>query len=182
MSQFLNHQYFRKTKQLISKIYFIGLKNSKVKSKLYLYFNFTVKKSEIECLIRIFHNVVGRGDVKLANVGLDRNTFRVILHSIFGMTDDVLMNRGKESWRLKWAKLRWQVCVGVCTHTHIYIYTHIFSFHQRLKFFNAKTINIILVVLLIQNSKFDHEDGFYYKLTQVVVSQLQYFEKEPVMN
>ncbi|XP_012031714.3 calaxin-like isoform X2 [Ovis aries] len=51
------------------------------------------KKSEIECLIRIFHNVVGRGDMKLANAGLDRNTFRVILHSIFGMTDDVLMNR-----------------------------------------------------------------------------------------
>ena len=150
MSQFLNHQYFRETKQLISKIYFIGLK---VKSKLYLYFHFTVKKSEIECLIRIFHNVVGRGDMKLGNVGLDCNTFRVILHSIFGMTDDVLMNRGKESWRLKWAKLRWQVCVGVCTHIHIY--THIFSFHQTLKFFNAKTINIILVVLLIQNSKFD---------------------------
>ncbi|KAG5210129.1 hypothetical protein JEQ12_015323 [Ovis aries] len=52
-----------------------------------------IKKSEIECLIRIFHNVVGRGDMKLANAGLDRNTFRVILHSIFGMTDDVLMNR-----------------------------------------------------------------------------------------
>ncbi|OWK06255.1 hypothetical protein Celaphus_00011862, partial [Cervus elaphus hippelaphus] len=51
------------------------------------------KKSEIECLIRIFHNLVGRGDIKLANAGLDRNTFRVILHSVFGMTDDVLMNR-----------------------------------------------------------------------------------------
>nr|XP_025146633.1 EF-hand calcium-binding domain-containing protein 1 isoform X3 [Bubalus bubalis] len=51
------------------------------------------KKSEIECLIRIFHNMVGRGDMKLGNVGLDCNTFRVILHSIFGMTDDVLMNR-----------------------------------------------------------------------------------------
>ncbi|XP_017902920.1 PREDICTED: EF-hand calcium-binding domain-containing protein 1-like [Capra hircus] len=50
-------------------------------------------KYEIQCLIRIFHNVVGRGDMKLANAGLDRNTFRVILHSIFGMTDDVLMNR-----------------------------------------------------------------------------------------
>ena len=118
-----------------------------------MYFHFTVKKSEIQCLIRIFHNVVGRGDMKLANAGLDRNTFRVILHSIFGMTDDVLMNRGKESWRLKWAKLTWQGCVCVCvcvyTHTHIYIYTHIFSFHQSLKFFNVKIINIILVVLLI---------------------------------
>ena len=122
-------------------------------SCIYLYFHFTVKKSEIQCLIRIFHNVVGRGDMKLANAGLDRNTFRVILHSIFGMTDDVLMNRGKESWRLKWAKLTWQGCVCVCvcvhTHTHIYIYTHIFSFHQSLKFFNVKIINIILVVLLI---------------------------------
>uniref|UniRef100_A0A8C6EAQ9 EF-hand domain-containing protein n=1 Tax=Moschus moschiferus TaxID=68415 RepID=A0A8C6EAQ9_MOSMO len=75
------------------KIYLTGLENSKVKSKLYLYFHFTVKKSEIECLIRIFHNVVGRGDMKLVNVGPDRNTFRVILHSVCGMTDDVLMNR-----------------------------------------------------------------------------------------
>ena len=140
MSQFLNHQCITETKQLISKIHLIGLENSEVKSKLYLFVFSFYSQSEIECLIRIFHNLVGRGDIKLANVGLDRNTFRVILHSVFGMTDDVLMNRGKESWRLKWAKLRWQmhVCVCVCVYTHTYIHTHIFSFHQRLKFLKQK--------------------------------------------
>ncbi|XP_046525038.1 EF-hand calcium-binding domain-containing protein 1-like isoform X2 [Equus quagga] len=51
------------------------------------------KKSEVECLIRLFHKLVGRADVRLDNVGLDRNAFRGILYSIFGMTDDVLMNR-----------------------------------------------------------------------------------------
>ncbi|XP_061054225.1 calaxin-like [Eubalaena glacialis] len=52
-----------------------------------------LKKSEVECLIRIFHSLVERADVRLDNTGLDRNTFRAILHSIFGMTDDMLMNR-----------------------------------------------------------------------------------------
>ncbi|XP_057586964.1 calaxin-like isoform X2 [Hippopotamus amphibius kiboko] len=51
------------------------------------------KKGEVECLIRIFHSLVERADVRLDNIGLDRNTFRVILHRIFGMTDDMLMNR-----------------------------------------------------------------------------------------
>uniref|UniRef100_A0A8C9DK31 EF-hand domain-containing protein n=1 Tax=Prolemur simus TaxID=1328070 RepID=A0A8C9DK31_PROSS len=48
---------------------------------------------EIECLIRLFHHLVGRTDGSCDNVGLDRNTFRAILHSMFGMTDDMLMNR-----------------------------------------------------------------------------------------
>ncbi|KAB0392575.1 hypothetical protein E2I00_007330, partial [Balaenoptera physalus] len=51
------------------------------------------KKSEVECLIRIFHSLVERADIRLDNTGLDHNTFRAILHSIFGMTDDMLMNR-----------------------------------------------------------------------------------------
>nr|XP_031535512.1 EF-hand calcium-binding domain-containing protein 1-like [Vicugna pacos] len=51
------------------------------------------KKSEIECLIRIFHSLVKRADVRLDNTGLDRNAFQAILHSVFGMTDDMLMNR-----------------------------------------------------------------------------------------
>ncbi|XP_045421345.1 EF-hand calcium-binding domain-containing protein 1-like [Lemur catta] len=51
------------------------------------------KKSEIECLIRLFHHLVGRTDGSCDNIGLDRNTFRAILHSMFGMTDDMLMNR-----------------------------------------------------------------------------------------
>ncbi|XP_028345808.2 calaxin-like [Physeter macrocephalus] len=52
----------------------------------------SLKKSEVECL-RIFHSLVERADVRLDNTRLDRNTFRAILHSIFGMTDDMLMNR-----------------------------------------------------------------------------------------
>lgn len=38
-----------------------------------------------------------RADGRLDNTGLDRNTFREVLHSLFGMTDDTLMNRGKRS-------------------------------------------------------------------------------------
>ncbi|XP_045350723.1 EF-hand calcium-binding domain-containing protein 1-like isoform X1 [Leopardus geoffroyi] len=51
------------------------------------------KKSEVECLIRLFHSFVERANVRLNNLGLDRNAFRAILHSVFGMTDDMLMNR-----------------------------------------------------------------------------------------
>uniref|UniRef100_A0A8D1A760 EF-hand domain-containing protein n=2 Tax=Sus scrofa TaxID=9823 RepID=A0A8D1A760_PIG len=60
---------------------------------IYLYFHFTVKKSEVESLIRIFYSLVERADVRLDNIGLDCNAFQMILHNIFGMTDDVLMNR-----------------------------------------------------------------------------------------
>ncbi|XP_042773666.1 EF-hand calcium-binding domain-containing protein 1-like isoform X2 [Panthera leo] len=51
------------------------------------------KKSEVECLVRLFHSLVERANVRLNNLGLDRNAFGAILHSIFGMTDDMLMNR-----------------------------------------------------------------------------------------
>ncbi|XP_047418646.1 EF-hand calcium-binding domain-containing protein 1-like [Sciurus carolinensis] len=51
------------------------------------------KRSEVECLIRLFHSLVGRTGWKSGNTGLDRNKFRGILHNIFGMTDDILMNR-----------------------------------------------------------------------------------------
>ncbi|XP_027430265.1 EF-hand calcium-binding domain-containing protein 1-like isoform X1 [Zalophus californianus] len=51
------------------------------------------KKSEVECLLRLFHSLVERANVRLNNFELDRNAFRAILHSIFGMTDDILMNR-----------------------------------------------------------------------------------------
>lgn len=77
-------------------------------SCIYLYFYFAVKKSEVECLLRVFHSLVEKANVRLNNFGLDRNAFRAILHSIFGMTDDMLMNRGKSLRKLKWAKLRWQ--------------------------------------------------------------------------
>ncbi|XP_004389722.1 EF-hand calcium-binding domain-containing protein 1-like [Trichechus manatus latirostris] len=51
------------------------------------------KKSEIEGLIRLFHSLVKRTDERLNQMGLDRSAFREILHSIFGMTDDMLMDR-----------------------------------------------------------------------------------------
>ncbi|TKC46193.1 hypothetical protein EI555_006892 [Monodon monoceros] len=60
---------------------------------LFVFSFYSKKKSEVECLIRIFHCLVERAVVRLDNTGLDHNTFRAILHSIFGMTDDMLMNR-----------------------------------------------------------------------------------------
>lgn len=83
-------------------------------SRIYLYFYFAVKKSEVECLLRVFHSLVEKANVRLNNFGLDRNAFRAILHSIFGMTDDMLMNRGKSLKKLKWAKLRWQYIWYMC--------------------------------------------------------------------
>ncbi|XP_006891558.1 PREDICTED: EF-hand calcium-binding domain-containing protein 1-like [Elephantulus edwardii] len=50
------------------------------------------QKSEVECLIRLFHSLVKK-DGKVDKIGLDRNTFQGILHNIFGMTDDILMDR-----------------------------------------------------------------------------------------
>ncbi|XP_005388076.1 PREDICTED: EF-hand calcium-binding domain-containing protein 1-like isoform X2 [Chinchilla lanigera] len=47
------------------------------------------KKSEVECLIKLFHSFLE----KTGNTGLDQSTFREILHDVFGMTDDMLMNR-----------------------------------------------------------------------------------------
>ncbi|XP_059568300.1 calaxin-like [Myotis daubentonii] len=51
------------------------------------------KKSEVESLIILFHSLVEKPDVRLDNARLDRSTFRMILHGLFGMTDDKLMNR-----------------------------------------------------------------------------------------
>ncbi|XP_066096058.1 calaxin-like [Saccopteryx bilineata] len=51
------------------------------------------KKYEVECLIILFYDLVERADVRLDNVGLDRVAFRTILHGLFGMTDDKLLNR-----------------------------------------------------------------------------------------
>ncbi|XP_012881534.1 PREDICTED: EF-hand calcium-binding domain-containing protein 1-like isoform X2 [Dipodomys ordii] len=50
------------------------------------------KKSEVHCLINLFQSLVERSGGRF-DKGLDRNTFRGILYSIFGMTDDTLMNR-----------------------------------------------------------------------------------------
>lgn len=49
----------------------------------------------MKCLITLFHNLVGDGTERQGvAVGLDRNAFRNILHMTFGMTDDMIMDRG----------------------------------------------------------------------------------------
>ncbi|XP_045915701.1 EF-hand calcium-binding domain-containing protein 1 [Micropterus dolomieu] len=50
-------------------------------------------KTEVECLIREFNVLLGEPTIpgRAAN-GLDRGKFRSILHNIFGMTDDMIMD------------------------------------------------------------------------------------------
>ncbi|XP_074430776.1 calaxin isoform X1 [Larus michahellis] len=50
-------------------------------------------KNEVECLIKLFNTLVADSNNRFATVGFDRNVFRDTLHSAFGMTDDVLMDR-----------------------------------------------------------------------------------------
>ncbi|XP_040909307.1 EF-hand calcium-binding domain-containing protein 1 [Toxotes jaculatrix] len=50
-------------------------------------------KTEVECLIREFNVLLGESATAgRAAVGLDRGKFRSILHNIFGMTDDMIMD------------------------------------------------------------------------------------------
>ncbi|XP_068956016.1 calaxin isoform X1 [Petaurus breviceps papuanus] len=48
---------------------------------------------EIECLIKIFYTFLGETTEKQGSIGIDRNAFRNILHTTFGMTDDMIMDR-----------------------------------------------------------------------------------------
>ncbi|XP_037746627.1 EF-hand calcium-binding domain-containing protein 1 isoform X2 [Chelonia mydas] len=50
-------------------------------------------KIEVECLIKLFHTLVVEPSDRHGIIGLDRNTFRNILHVTFGMTDDMIMDR-----------------------------------------------------------------------------------------
>nr|XP_054102315.1 calaxin isoform X2 [Callithrix jacchus] len=50
-------------------------------------------KFEVNCLIRLFYNLVGGVERQGLIIGLDRNAFRNILHVTFGMTDDMIMDR-----------------------------------------------------------------------------------------
>ncbi|XP_053117753.1 calaxin isoform X1 [Hemicordylus capensis] len=50
-------------------------------------------KFEVECLIKLFNGLGVEPSERHAIVGLDRNSFRNILHVTFGMTDDMLMDR-----------------------------------------------------------------------------------------
>lgn len=55
----------------------------------------TVNKEEAECLIRQFNVLLGEPTIPAkAATGLDRGKFRSILHNIFGMTDDMIMDGG----------------------------------------------------------------------------------------
>lgn len=54
-----------------------------------------VNKSEVECLINLFDTLVARASSQFAGVGFDRTVFRDTLHSAFGMTDDVVLDRGE---------------------------------------------------------------------------------------
>ncbi|PKU40976.1 ef-hand calcium-binding domain-containing protein 1 [Limosa lapponica baueri] len=53
-------------------------------------------KSEVECLIKLFNALVkrpGQSNSRFAGLGFDRSMFRDTLHSAFGMTDVMLMDR-----------------------------------------------------------------------------------------
>lgn len=54
-----------------------------------------VNKTEAECLIRLFNTLLGEQTERKAAHGLDRGKFRNILHNTFGLTDDMIMDRGK---------------------------------------------------------------------------------------
>ncbi|KAM7070949.1 PREDICTED: EF-hand calcium-binding domain-containing protein 1 isoform X2 [Sturnus vulgaris] len=50
-------------------------------------------KSEVECLVKLFDTLVARASSDYAGTGFDRTMFRDTLHSAFGMTDDVVLDR-----------------------------------------------------------------------------------------
>ncbi|XP_077346938.1 calaxin [Lithobates pipiens] len=50
-------------------------------------------KNEVEYLIRLYNTIVGRPIDPNTRGGIDRNTFRNILHNTFTMTDDMIMDR-----------------------------------------------------------------------------------------
>ncbi|NXL61863.1 EFCB1 protein, partial [Chordeiles acutipennis] len=50
-------------------------------------------KSEVECLIKQFDTLMAKSSNRFAAVGFDHNMFRDALYSMFGMTDDMIMDR-----------------------------------------------------------------------------------------
>lgn len=62
---------------------------------VHLCFDGAVNKSEVESLIKLFDTLVGKPSNRFATVGFDRNMFRDTLHSVFGMMDDMIMDRGE---------------------------------------------------------------------------------------
>lgn len=68
-------------------------------------FGSAVNKSEVECLIKLFDTLVTTSSDRFGTVGFDRNMFRDTLHRTFGMTDDMVMDRGEISRLKKVVKL-----------------------------------------------------------------------------
>lgn len=57
-----------------------------------------VNQAEVECLIVEFNALLGEPTVPgRAATGLERGKFRSILHNIFGITDDTMVDRGNPS-------------------------------------------------------------------------------------
>ncbi|NXH86402.1 EFCB1 protein, partial [Edolisoma coerulescens] len=50
-------------------------------------------KSQVECLVSLFDTLVAKASSDFAGVGFNRVVFRDTLHSAFGMTDDVVLDR-----------------------------------------------------------------------------------------
>ncbi|NXX42999.1 EFCB1 protein, partial [Tricholaema leucomelas] len=50
-------------------------------------------KSEVECLVKLFDALVAESRNRFAAVGFDCNMFRDVLYRMFGMMDDVMMDR-----------------------------------------------------------------------------------------
>ncbi|XP_074128337.1 calaxin-like [Sminthopsis crassicaudata] len=61
----------------------------KALSKAATHFN----KNEMERLVKLFYSFMEKGYEQGTRGGLERSEFRNVLHSAFGMTDDMLMNR-----------------------------------------------------------------------------------------
>lgn len=72
-------------------------------------FGSAVNKSEVECLIKLFDTLVTASGDRFGAVGFDRNMFRDTLHRAFGMTDDMVMDRGEISRLKKVVKLSFLV-------------------------------------------------------------------------
>uniref|UniRef100_UPI00398E5914 calaxin n=1 Tax=Pristiophorus japonicus TaxID=55135 RepID=UPI00398E5914 len=50
-------------------------------------------KHEVQCLMKVFSTLAGTFPEQRVAIGLDRNKFRNVLHTTFGMTDDMIMDR-----------------------------------------------------------------------------------------
>lgn len=63
-----------------------------------------VNKSEVECLVNLFDTLVAKARSDFAGIGFNRVLFRDTLHSAFGMTDDVVLDRGEADTALNTMK------------------------------------------------------------------------------